>query len=255
MVYISSTQNTKIKELKKLQTHKGRKKQQRYLLEGEHLIFEALQQQISLQDVYVTTDYLNRDPKHLVRDHFPNAIEISREVAQALGETVTPQGIIAVTPLVALQAPTLTHGTWLLLDQIQDPGNVGTMIRTADAAGFTGVILSPDSADFYSAKVQRAMQGSQFHLQIQSMELTQAIEQLKAAQIPVYGTLVDETAQPYQTLTAPQQFALIMGNEAHGLNPDLAKLTDLNLYIPILGQAESLNVGVAAGILIYRLSV
>lgn len=255
MEYISSGQNSKIKDLKKLQSHRGRKKQQRYLLEGEHLIFEALAHQVKIDAIYATTDYLNRDPKHLVRDHLEQVIEITPEIVQAITDTVSPQGIVAEVPITQPAAIDLSQGKWLLLSQIQDPGNVGTMIRTADAAGFSGVLLSEDSVDFYSPKVQRAMQGSQFHLPVQTLALQPAVSELKAQQIPVYGTLVDDQAQEYQTVEKSNNFALIMGNEAHGLAPELAALTDANLYIPILGAAESLNVAVAAGIIMYRLSL
>ncbi|NVY96912.1 RNA methyltransferase [Lactobacillus sp. DCY120] len=254
MQYLASPKNNSIKELKKLATARGRRRQGRYLLEGEHLVEEALQNHAEIQQLYVTTKFLQHDPKHLVKQLFDQTTEISEAVAQELTATVHPQGIFAVLTLPQVTLPSELHGKWLLLERIQDPGNLGTMIRTADAAGLQGVIISPDSADVWQSKVQRAMQGSQFHLPIITAELAPMIRQLKQeANLTILGTLVDAQAQDYQNYQAPADWALIMGNEAGGLTEATAQLTDQNLYIPLRGQAESLNVAIAAGILMYSL--
>ena len=140
-----------------------------------------------------------------------------------------------------------------MMDDVQDPGNVGTIVRTADAAGYDGVITSLDTADFYQPKVQRSMQGSQFHLPIYRMDINKAIELAKKSQLKIYGSEVNASAKAYTKLDKVDDFALIMGNEAHGITQDVLNETDENIYIPILGKAESLNVAVAAGVLMYGL--
>ena len=169
---------------------------------------------------------------------------------QSLSELPTPQGIIAVVKKHSLTVD--LDGAWLLLDNVQDPGNVGTMIRTADAAGFTGVVLGKGTADIYSTKVLRSMQGSNFHLPIISMDLTEAVTIFKEKEIPVYGTELNKDAIDYRQAAPGKKVALILGNEGQGVRSELLEMTDQNLYIPIYGQAESLNVGIAAGILMYH---
>lgn len=253
MEYISSNKNEKIKDLKKLEKNKGRKKQKRYLIEGEHIVHEAILNSVPIEELYATEDFMNNDTNHLIKDEYGNTIQISDEVAKGLSETVHPQGIFAVVKIEDEADPDLTQGKWLLMDNVQDPGNVGTMIRTADAAGFAGVILSEDSADYLQPKVQRSMQGSQFHINLYKMDLNTAVGEFQKNDVPVYGTLVNDRAKSYKEMEAKKDFALIMGNEAHGMSDELADQVDQNLYIPMPGKAESLNVAIAAGILMFSL--
>ena len=141
-----------------------------------------------------------------------------------------------------------------MLDHVQDPGNVGTLIRTADAAGFSGVILGEGSADIYSTKVLRSMQGSHFHLPVVSANLFEVIDQLKKEKVPVYGTELNPAAITYTSIPESASVALILGNEGQGVQKELLTQTDQNVYIPLYGAAESLNVGVAGGILMYHIA-
>ncbi len=125
------------------------------------------------------------------------------------------------------------------------------MIRTADAAGIDGVILGEGCADLYNPKVLRSAQGSHFHLPVVSMPLTEAIQQLKEQQVPILGTALQQAAD-YRQAAITDSFALLVGNEGSGVNPELLKETDSNVFIPIYGESESLNVAVAAGILLYH---
>ena len=151
--------------------------------------------------------------------------------------------------------PSYVHdGAWLLLDKIQDPGNVGTLVRTADAAGFKGVVFGEGTADAYSPKVVRAMQGSQFHLEVLTGDLVEWTDALTANNLSVYGSQLNEAARSYREIESSTQFALIVGNEGQGMSDELAVKTTANLYIPIQGQAESLNVAIAGGILMFSLA-
>ena len=143
--------------------------------------------------------------------------------------------------------PDLTSGKYLFLEDVQDPGNVGTMVRTADAAGFTGVIVSSKSADIYSLKTLRSMQGSHFHLPIYRMPVETFVEEAKNSHLPILATT-------YRELARLEDFALVMGNEGQGISPFMADQADQLVHISMKGQAESLNVAVAAGILIFYLS-
>ncbi|MGX7417518.1 TrmH family RNA methyltransferase [Carnobacterium gallinarum] len=251
METILSTKNDRVKQWKKLQTKKGREKSGTYLIEGYHLLDEALKNQATLLAVIISEE--NQSNKLLLNEDIPQFM-ISTEIAKQLSETETSQGIFAVIKMVSLTKENLDlTKPYLFLDNVQDPGNVGTMIRTADAAGFGGIVLGKGSVDLYNSKVLRSMQGSHFHLPIFQEDLTDWFALFKEHQIPVYGTELNEAAASYQTISPMDRFALVMGNEGNGMSESLLKATTKNLYIPIAGQAESLNVAVAAGILMFSL--
>ena len=250
MRYIESPKNEQIKQVKKLTKKKYQRREGKYLLEDWHLVADAIRAQAPIEAIYTTAKYTNEP---LLRRFYAKTTLISPEVAKALTATETPQGIFAVITLPKQVLPQHFDGAWLLLDRVQDPGNVGTMVRTADAAGFAGVILGNGSVDEYNPKVLRSMQGSQFHLSVLHADLNEVITRLQAQKMPVYGSELNEQALPYREVTPLNDFALIVGNEGHGMSDDLLTKTDHNLYIPIKGQAESLNVAVAAGVLMFWL--
>ncbi|MGO3792589.1 MAG: TrmH family RNA methyltransferase [Enterococcus gilvus] len=255
MKEIQSTKNTVIKETKKLQQKKYRQQTQTYLLEGFHLIQEAKAANVLLKEVFINQRGLNEWSEWIEENLEENLEEyylVSDEVLKTLASQPTPQGIIAVAEMPKEDTADFT-GAWLLLDNVQDPGNVGTMIRTADAAGFSGVILGQGSADLYNPKTLRSTQGSLYHLSVKPGDLAEIIPQFQQADIPVLGTALDKMAKDYLSVEKMSDFALVMGNEGQGISPELLVKTDQNLYIPIKGQAESLNVAIAAGVLMFHL--
>ena len=252
MEKINSTQNAKIKYWKKLQTKKARKKENKYLLEGWHLVKEALMVDAKIEYLLVTNDFRYFDD---ITNTSIEQVEISSEVSLYLADTSTPQGIYAVVEMEENQQLSTDNlaGGWLMLDGVQDPGNIGTMVRTADAAGFTGVIFGEGSADSHHPKVLRSMQGSQFHIQLVNADLMEVATLFKENNVPIYGSELNEDARSYREIAAADNFGLIMGNEGNGMRNDLLNITDANLYIPIKGRAESLNVAIAAGVLMFQL--
>lgn len=250
---ITSSSNQRVRDWKKLAQKKGRMRQGRYLLDGWHLVKEAVDSGQPVEEIMVTPDFRHRD--ELEVPDGCDLIEISDNVARHLSETPSPQGIFAVVllPENAVVKPSEAVGAWLFLDGVQDPGNIGTMVRTADACGFAGVVFGEGCADMYQPKVVRSMQGSQFHLTLCSGDLLEWTKTLKSRRIPVFGSELNEKARSYDQVGRHSDFALIMGNEGNGMSEELLKETSLNLYIPIKGRAESLNVAVAAGILMFGL--
>ncbi|MDP4108101.1 MAG: RNA methyltransferase [Bacillota bacterium] len=249
MKQIQSIKNPQVKQWKKLLTKKERDKTGTFLIEGFHLVEEALKNQEQIIEIIVS-EKVELPP----RFDFGSAsiTTVTDEISKELSDTETPQGIYAICQETVDQTFVEKAKSLLLIDAVQDPGNLGTMIRTADAAGIDAVIVGHGSVDIYNSKVLRSAQGSHFHLPIVRGNLEEWIETLKKRNIPVYGTAL-ENAKTY-TETAPQEeFALIVGNEGSGMNQDLLAATTSNLYIPIYGQSESLNVAVAAGILLYYL--
>ncbi|WP_390404858.1 TrmH family RNA methyltransferase [Lacticaseibacillus jixiensis] len=251
MEYIASPKNEHIKAAKKLTVKKYQKSGDAYLLEGWHLVEEALKAGLTPRRIYATEKFLD---ERALREHYELITEISPEVAKHLAETPTPQGIFAIMPREVGTLPEHFSGQYLLLDGIQDPGNVGTLVRTADAAGIHQVVFGDGTADAFNPKVLRAMQGSQFHVNITTTPLANVINELKAAKIPVYGTELNAQAESYRDVAPSKQFALIVGNEGNGMDKELLKQTDTNLYIPIKGRAESLNVAIAAAVVMFHLT-
>ena len=251
MKRIESSQNTQVKHWKKLvSVRKERDKSGEFLVEGFHLVEESLKNKANVLAIIVREG--TTIPTSWNLDDV-DIIEVTMDIAKDIAETEHSQGIYAHCS--QQQATVEQQQTWkklLFVDAVQDPGNVGTMIRTADAAGMDAIILGKGSADAYNPKTVRSGQGSHFHIPIVKGDLSQWIQICKDQGIPVYGTSLDESVL-YNQVQPQGQFALIMGNEGSGLSPELLVQTDTNLKIPLLGQAESLNVAVATGILLYSL--
>ncbi|MCY1569572.1 TrmH family RNA methyltransferase [Staphylococcus pettenkoferi] len=244
MEQITSTQNSKVKAANKLKKKRERDKTGYALIEGYHLIEEAMASDIQIVSLFCVE--AEREDA-AVLEYADAVYEINLKVAELLSGTVTPQGIFAV-----IQQPTVQDrqpSQVLLIDRIQDPGNLGTLIRTADAAGLDMVVLEKGSADPYQDKVLRASQGSVFHLPIIQRDLQTFIDDFEG---PVYGTALQDAVE-YQTVEKQDKFALILGNEGEGIKSELLEQTTQNLTIPIYGRAESLNVAIAGSILIYHL--
>ncbi|CAG9619575.1 TrmH family RNA methyltransferase [Sutcliffiella rhizosphaerae] len=250
MKYIESVKNNQVKQWKKLHKKKEREKSGTFIIEGFHLIEEALKVNDLVEIIIISED--RSIPKHWEFNEI-ELIYAVPSVLKEISETETPQGVTAICRIPKNNQQTINqHHKLLMLDQVQDPGNVGTMIRTADAAGMDMVILGEGCADLYSSKVIRSTQGSIFHLPILRGELSDYIKLCKLQNIPVYGTALTNGVV-YHEMKPSSSFALILGNEGSGMSENHLVQTDKNLFIPIHGKSESLNVGVAAGILMYYL--
>ncbi len=246
MTIITSKANSVVKNAKKLHQKKYRKST--YLIEGWHLFEETVQAGVTIEKIFALESYRDQ------LSAFPQIVWVSEDILLDLADSQTPQGIVAVVQKEEVGQADLIQGKFLFLEDVQDPGNVGTIIRTADAAGFTGVIVSEKSADIYSLKTLRSMQGSHFHLPIYRMSSQAILEEAKEAGIPVLATTLSKDSVDYRELPLIENFVLVMGNEGQGISPFMAESADQLVHISMKGQAESLNVAVAAGILIFHLS-
>lgn len=252
---INSKQNKRIKQWRKLLTVKGRNQQGSYLIEGFHLIQEAVLHHQSILDWVMTPDYYER-LKSEASPVLPSIAQITfvtEEVARALSATEQPQGIFAVVALPKSDVSWTANGQrYLLIDAVQDPGNLGTMIRTADAAGYDGVIIGEGTVDLYNDKVLRSTQGSLWHLEIVRMNLKLAIQHLQDRGISVLATALHREAKSYREVEQGEKIGLIVGNEGQGVAQQWIEMADKRVFIPMPGQAESLNVAIAAGILMFH---
>lgn len=245
MNVITSTQNNQVKAWKKLQTRKEREKTGSFLVEGFHLIEEARASNWKIKEIIVREDV--EVPSWCEEQ---SAIVVSDIVFQQIAQTNTPQGIIAVIKMKQHNDFTGNHA--IMIDRIQDPGNLGTIIRTADAAGFSAVILGKGTVDLYNDKVIRATQGSLFHIPIIHSDLLEEIEILKEKGFSIWATALQHS-EVFTEIPNPKKTALILGNEGAGIHEDILQVADSIVKIPIYGKAESLNVSIAAGILMYHL--
>lgn len=249
---IESTQNKKVKLWKKLKTKKGRQQENLYLVEGEHLVREAVAKlpEMDIQNLILTEEHRGE----IFSFSEEKIVYVSHKVAMEIAETETTQGMFAVIEKKAAVLPRAVTRPYLFLDAVQDPGNMGALIRTAAAAGFEGVVCGNGSVDPYNMKALRGSQGMHFNLAVYEGNLEDWISYFQKQGFPVFGTALDRDAQVYTSISpASHPFALMVGNEGQGINPGLLKLTDMNLYIPLADQVESLNVSIAAGILMFHL--
>ncbi|MBR3210867.1 MAG: RNA methyltransferase [Bacilli bacterium] len=240
---ITSLENEKVKELTKLQQKKYRDLTNTYLIEGEHLVEEAYKNGSINQVIVLEGTFVGYDVP---------SMEVTEEVMKKISSLDTPPTMMAVCQ--KKRDHEIVGDRVVLLDGIQDPGNLGTIIRSSLAFGASCIVLSKDCVDLYNPKVLRGTQGMLFHIPIVSMDLKEAISLLKKRNIPVYGTSVLDGVD-VSTLNSEQKrkYALVMGNEGNGISQDIFDLCDKNLYIPMNSKVESLNVAVACSILLYEL--
>ena len=246
MTIITSKANSVVKNAKKLHQKKYRKSS--YLIEGWHLFEEAVQAGANIEKIFALSEYGEK------LTDYSQTVFVAEEILLDLADSQTPQGIVAIVQKEEEQLPDFTSGKYLFLEDVQDPGNVGTMVRTADAAGFSGVIVSSKSADIYSLKTLRSMQGSHFHVPIYRMTVETFVEEAKKVDLPILATTLSPKSKDYRELVRLEDFALVMGNEGQGISPFMAEQADQLVHINMKGQAESLNVAIAAGILMFYLS-
>lgn len=240
MEIITSLDNKKIKNLSKLLQKKYRDQSDQFLIEGEHLVEEAYKSG-NLLEIIKTEDYESNF-------NIPSTT-VTYEVIKKLSCSVTPQKIIGVCQKI--QEKKLGNKI-LILDNIQDPGNLGTIIRSSVAFNVDTIVLSNDTVDLYNDKVLRSSEGMLFHINIVKKELTPLIDELKKEHYLIMGTKVTN-GENIKNVAIPEQTAIIMGNEGAGVKEQILAKCDKFIYIPMNPSCESLNVGVATSILLYEL--
>ena len=238
---ITSTNNEHIKELNKLKEKKHRDLTNTFLIEGDHLIKEALKKDIVKELIVLeTSDYNLENIK---------TTYVSKEVMKKLSSMDSYPNVIGVCEKIENNE---IGNKVLILEDIQDPGNLGTIIRSAVAFDVDTIILSPKTVDLYNSKVIRSTQGMLFHINIIIKNLEEFILKLKDQKYKIYGTKVDN-GKNIKNISKEEKYALIIGNEGNGMSNKISDLCDEFIYIEMNKEVESLNAGVAASILLYEL--
>ncbi|MGN6446783.1 TrmH family RNA methyltransferase [Amnibacterium sp.] len=253
---IESTKNPTVKRVARLKQRPEREETGLALMEGPQVVRELLAHAAAtVEELYCTSDGFDRHPE-LAQAAHAAGIEVefvTDAVLAAMADTRTPQGVLAVahqTPVRLREA--FVEGTRLavVLDEVRDPGNAGTVIRAADAAGADVVILTGTSVDPYNPKVVRATTGSLFHLRVVTgVTIEAALAEARAAGLAVLAADMHGEPLPGTDLSGPT--AWVFGNEAHGLSDTARGLADRTVAVPIYGAAESLNLGTAAAVCLY----
>lgn len=250
---IESAQNKLIKRLHGLQLRKNREKEKVFIAEGIRFVSEIpLDWEIELYAVSDT--YAQNYDLEILEQRAPLYI-MPDALFEKISETEHPQGILAVCAQKVLDiAPFLEKSNpfFLLAEELNDPGNLGTIIRTADACNVDAVFLSQGSVDLYHPKVLRATMGSIFHIAVfQGIVLSETAEMLRERGIPLYAAHLKGRQYPY-SLNLRRACAFLIGNEARGISEEAAAICDSFVKIPMPGEAESLNASIAAGVLMYE---
>ncbi len=249
-----STQNPLVKQIKKLQSAKERREAQLFLLEGTHLVREAIAVKYPLTTLCGTERWQAQHPQL-----WSSALKIcdrvelvGEEIIKAIATTVQPDGVVAIAPRLAIPTPPIPANLTLVLSTIQDPGNLGTMIRTAAAAGADGLWTSRDSVDLDNPKVLRASAGQWFRLAMGvSDNLVEQVTNYKQQGVRVLAT-TSYTETSYWDVDLRSPTLILLGNEGAGLSDELAALADLQVKIPMADTVESLNVATAAALMLYE---
>lgn len=235
---ITSASNNTIKALIKLKQKKYRDETGYYLVEGEHLVEEAMKAK-QVECLISTKDITSDLP----------IIVVSNEVMSKLSFTKSPQSIMAKCK-IRKEKKLIDGKRYLILDDLQDPGNIGTLIRTALAFSIDQVILSNNCVDLYNDKLLRSMQGANFHISCIYDDLKTVISTLKKNNVKIIGSAL-ENGQDIKQIKISEKMAFIVGNEGNGMNKDILQECDYVGYIPI-NTIESLNVAIAGSIMMYH---
>lgn len=258
---ISSMKNAGLKNVSALlKSKKERDEQGLFVIEGLRIFKDAVKSAPErIAHVYVSESQYERlcGLNETGFDFDDARVDIVRDsVFEAVSNTVTPQGIIALIAKTECVADLfdLKNARLLILEDIQDPGNLGTLIRTAEAAGMTGVIMSRGTADIYNPKVIRSTMGSVFRVAFTYVDnLPEELKRLREDGIHIYAAYLG-SGRPYNEIEYAKRFGVMIGNEGNGLTDEAVSAADECVYIPMSGEVESLNASVAGALMMYRAS-
>lgn len=252
---ITSKDNDTIKFLKKLKDKKYRDQENAYIIEGAKLIKEAIQENIKIKMVILcdgcsAENAIDSDLKYEIAKY--ECICVSEKIFLGLTNVVNPQGILAVVEKNnSTNEIDYNDDLFLILDDLQDPGNMGTILRTADSINLKQIIVSKGSADVYNPKVVRSTMGAIFRIKvIESDDLSKTIKEMKKHKIKVAATSLQTDKSIYDINY--EKTAIVIGNEANGVSDKVLETVDEKIKIPMAGKTESLNASVATAIVLYE---
>lgn len=249
MLTIESKNNSLYKNIKKLKEKKTRMQEGKYLIEGLRFVDEAFKSNVSIETVLYTQEFLEKHGDFLVDKEIEDKIVLSSSLLKELSFTGTPQGIMAI---VKMENKSLKNGdTVVLVDKVQDPGNMGTIIRTAHAIGAAGIITTKGTVDIYNDKTLRSTMGSIFYLPVIEDDNLELISKLKNEGYRLMVSSLQGKKDFFEE-NLNGNIIVAVGNEGNGVSEEIYNLSDVKVKIPMPGNAESLNVAVATSIMLYE---
>lgn len=254
MNIINSLSNNKVKLIKSLNKKKNRLEENLFIIEGEKIIFEAIDKKYKLNMIVFSEDYYHENKDSIKKLNKYNLELVSNKVFRDISDTETPQGILALAALDYKhlnKSIDLRDGFFLLVDRVQDPGNMGTILRSADAFGIDGIILNKGTVDIYNPKVIRSTMGAIFRTKVYYLdEINDLKELIEEKSIRLISTsLQGQTDIKSVDLT---KGIFVVGNESQGVSKTLEGMSKDLIKIPMIGETESLNVAVASSIIMYE---
>jgi TrmH family RNA methyltransferase len=251
---ITSTANARVKRVRNLQSERGdRESDGLFVVEGLRLVREALEGRASIEVAFFTEpfshDRSGADLLHALSEQNVETQAVTDEVMRSMAVTQTPQGVVAVVEWVRLAAPDRPSFV-LIADSIHDPGNIGTIMRLAAGAAVPLMLLMPGTVDIYNPKVVRSAMGAHFRIPVVAATWGEASHWLASQRVYLADS---RQGTAHFEVDWVQPCALIISDEAHGASPDAARLAQMRVTIPMPGQTESLNVAMAAGIILYEM--
>ncbi len=258
MIRLTAASNPVIKEARSLKNKKDRDDKGLYFIEGTRFVSEAFKENAGIRYIIFSETFLSGgDSPELtgaVEQRGITSYEVPDNLFDSISDTQNPQGVLAVLELKRklLRDTSIVEGTLVLLDNIRDPGNMGTIIRTADAAGCAGVVASDGCADIYNPKVLRSTMGSIFHIPVCcGGGIAEMMQSVKQKGFQLCASHLEGSVSIYEA-DLSGNIALIIGSEAGGISAETVKNADLLVKIPMAGRAESLNASVAAGVMMFE---
>jgi len=253
MEIIQSLKNPKVKSWISLKSKQGRMEQGVYLVEGFKLVEEAIHSKVDIQSIIYGPEHeIPFSWQEWINETGITLFQVSQSIIEKLAETKSPQGFYAVIQPNKSHLQSLTNKRFLLLvDEVQDPGNLGTIIRSADAAGVEAIVLGAGTVDVYNGKVIRSAMGSMFHVTFIEDDLNKLILNLRKEGFIVVGTS-PHAEKNYFELDYNQKMAILVGNESRGLSKERIEQVDQMVKIPFVGLAESLNVAIATSVILFE---
>ncbi len=255
MNIISSKDNELIKNVKKLKEKKYRDLENAYLVEGIKMVKEAILEKASIKQIIICDDCEKSDsiPKDLMYEIAKyDCTYVTNKIFKYISEVQTPQGVLAVIEKNNVNYDiNYNEDIIVALDDIQDPGNLGTILRTVDSVGLTQILVSKGTADCYNPKVVRSSMGAIYRVKIIECEdLLKTLKEVKKNKFKLLVTSLGDSKNIYEMKYNKK--VLVIGNEANGVKESVMNLADEKIKIPMLGRTESLNASVATGIILYE---
>lgn len=255
MQIISSKDNELIKHIKKLKEKKYRDLNNEYIIEGTKLIKEAIEENANIKQIVICDNCQNTDiiPKELMYEIAKyECIYVTEKIFKNISDVNTPQGILAIIEKNNKETQIdYSQDIIVVLDDIQDPGNLGTILRTVDSIGLTQIIVSKGTADCYNPKVVRSTMGAIFRVKIiESEDLEKTLKEMKKHKFKITVSSL-QTKNTIYDINYDKK-VIVIGNEANGVEQKIQNIADEKIKIPMLGKTESLNASVATGIILYE---